>query len=155
MLRTDAALIVVSLVLSSASAFTVNRQALLVKSPPSTRVAMAGDDEKGGFFMSDKKEEKVAEDKTKFVSSVFKKELAFDEASGRFFETGFGEGDCIPEDEFCVVDKDTGNAVRLTVEEKERIFLDALQVSILCSLVKTEGMSLLWVNRKGNSLRTH
>jgi hypothetical protein len=66
---------------------------------------------------------------TTFVSSVFKKELAFDEKSGRFFETGFGEGDCIPDEEFCVLDKESGEMIRLTTEEKERIFLDALQVS--------------------------
>lgn len=67
-------------------------------------------------------------EKTKFISSVFNKEIAYDEKTGRFFETGYGEGDCVPEDEFCVVDKETGQSVRLTLEEKERIFLDALQV---------------------------
>mmetsp|Transcript_21707 Transcript_21707/g.30623 ORF Transcript_21707/g.30623 Transcript_21707/m.30623 type:complete len:326 (+) Transcript_21707:103-1080(+) len=55
------------------------------------------------------------------------KELAYDEKTGRFFETGLDEGECIPDDEYCVVDQKTGELVRLTVEEKERIFLDALQ----------------------------
>ncbi len=76
-------------------------------------------------FFTEEKEE----DKSKFITSVFNKELAFDQKSGRFFETGFGEGDCIPEEEFCMVDDTSGTPVRLTVEEKERIFLDALQVS--------------------------
>jgi hypothetical protein len=64
-----------------------------------------------------------------FIKSVLKKEIVYDEKSGRFFETGFGEGECIPEEEFCYLDKDTGESIRLTVEEKERIFLDSLQVS--------------------------
>jgi hypothetical protein len=68
-------------------------------------------------------------DEKTFVSSVFKKELAFDEKAGRFFETDYGEGDCVPDEEFCMTDKESGNLIRLTLEEKERIFLDALQVS--------------------------
>jgi len=55
------------------------------------------------------------------------KELAYDEVTGRFFETGLDEGECIPDEEYCVVDQKSGDLVRLTVEEKERIFLDALQ----------------------------
>jgi hypothetical protein len=58
-----------------------------------------------------------------------RKEIAYDETTGRFFETNLAETECIPEDEFCVTDKDTGKLIRLTVEEKERIFLDSLQVS--------------------------
>lgn len=76
--------------------------------------------------MSDEKES--TGDST-FVSSVLKKELVYDEKTGRFFETGFGEGECVPDEEFCLMDKDSGESIRLTVEEKERIFLDALQVS--------------------------
>jgi len=56
-----------------------------------------------------------------------RKEIGYDAASGRFFETDIDPEDCIPEDEYCVVDKATGELVRLTLEEKERIFLDALQ----------------------------
>lgn len=56
-----------------------------------------------------------------------RKEIAYDEASGRFFEVS--ETECIPEEEFCITDKDTGKMIRLTTEEKERIFLDSLQVS--------------------------
>lgn len=55
-----------------------------------------------------------------------KKEIGYDEKSGRFYETGI-ETDCIPDEEYCAVDKSTGQLVRLTVKEKERIFLDALQ----------------------------
>lgn len=58
-----------------------------------------------------------------------RKEIGYDAKSGRFFETDIDKEDCIPEDEYCVVDDETGEMVRLTLEEKERIFLDALQVS--------------------------
>jgi len=56
-----------------------------------------------------------------------KKEIGFDAASGRFFETGKGAEECVPDDEYCVLDEDTGALIRLTLAEKERIFLDALQ----------------------------
>ena len=58
-----------------------------------------------------------------------RKEIGYDAASGRFFETDIDKDDCIPDEEYCVVDKETGEMVRLTLEEKERIFLDSLQVS--------------------------
>jgi hypothetical protein len=70
-----------------------------------------------------------------FVKSVLEKEIAYDEKSGRFFETNFGQGDCIPEEEYCYLDRTTGESIRLTVEEKERIFLDALQVGRAPELV--------------------
>ncbi len=60
-----------------------------------------------------------------------KKEIGYDSASGRFFETGRGAEECVPDDEYCVLDEDTGTLIRLTLAEKERIFLDALQVSFL------------------------
>jgi len=56
-----------------------------------------------------------------------KKEIGFDAASGRFFETGRSAEECVPDDEYCVLDENTGKLVRLTLAEKERIFLDALQ----------------------------
>lgn len=56
-----------------------------------------------------------------------KKEIGYDSSSGRFFETGRGAEECIPDDEYCVLDEDTGTMIRLTLVEKERIFLDALQ----------------------------
>jgi len=56
-----------------------------------------------------------------------RKEIGYDSKSGRFFETDIDPEDCIPDDEYCVVDKSTGEMVRLTLEEKERIFLDAVQ----------------------------
>mmetsp|Transcript_54603 Transcript_54603/g.81323 ORF Transcript_54603/g.81323 Transcript_54603/m.81323 type:complete len:133 (+) Transcript_54603:70-468(+) len=40
-------------------------------------------------------------------------------------------GECIPEDEYCAVDKKTGAYIRLTLAEKERIFIDSLQASSL------------------------
>jgi hypothetical protein len=74
-------------------------------------------------------DEKPSKGESTFVSSVLKKEIVYDEKSGRFFETGYGEGECIADEEFCLMDKKSGESIRLTVEEKERIFLDALQVS--------------------------
>jgi hypothetical protein len=53
----------------------------------------------------------------------------YDEKSGRFFETSDREECESPDDEFCMLDNATGKMIRLTLEEKERIFLDALQVS--------------------------
>jgi hypothetical protein len=58
-----------------------------------------------------------------------RKEVAFNTESGKLM--GEGDQDCIPDEEFCILDKDTGKMIRLTLEEKERIFKDALQVSIL------------------------
>ena len=73
------------------------------------------------------KDESSSEDGV-FMKSVLNKEIVYDEKSGRFFESKYTEGDCIPEEEFCYLDKATGENIRLTVEEKERIFMDALQV---------------------------
>lgn len=75
--------------------------------------------------MSDKKkgDQDFAQITTKSGGKA--KEIAYDEVSGRFFETKLEE--CVPDDEYCAVDQNTGNLVRLTLEEKERIFLDALQ----------------------------
>ena len=69
----------------------------------------------------------MVEDDGASLKSV-KKQIVYDEKSGRFFESNKDEGECIPDEEFCVVDKQSGEMIRLTVEEKERIFLDALQV---------------------------
>jgi DNA-directed RNA polymerase subunit RPC12/RpoP len=60
---------------------------------------------------------------TKLVSN--RKEIAFD--GSRFFETGVEDEDCIPKEEYCLVDPNSGAPIRLSVEEKERMFLDALQ----------------------------
>lgn len=56
-----------------------------------------------------------------------RKELSYDAAAGRFFETNNDPEECVPDDEYCVIDKESGELIRLTIEEKERIFLDALQ----------------------------
>jgi len=53
-----------------------------------------------------------------------KKNIGYDENSGRFYEM---LGECDPQNEYCVLDEDSGKYLVLTVEEKERIFLDALQ----------------------------
>jgi hypothetical protein len=65
-----------------------------------------------------------------------RKELKFDDKTGRFFETGIEKEECIPDEEYCMVDEDSGSKIRLTVAEKERIFLDSLQVrnTISCNL---------------------
>jgi hypothetical protein len=60
---------------------------------------------------------------TKLVSN--RKEIAYD--GTRFFETGLEDEDCIPAQEFCIIDPATSQPIRLTTEEKERMFLDALQ----------------------------
>lgn len=65
-----------------------------------------------------------------------RKEIGYDQKSGRFFETDIDPEDCIPDDEYCVVDKESGELVRLTLEEKERIFLDALQVSVVSLIIR-------------------
>lgn len=70
-----------------------------------------------------------SEDESTMISSVNKKQIVYDEKTGRFFESNIDAEECIPDEEFCVVDKESGAMIRLTVEEKERIFLDALQVS--------------------------
>jgi hypothetical protein len=57
-----------------------------------------------------------------------RKEIAYDEETGRFFETGKNPEECIPDEEFCMTDRNSGKLIRLTLEEKERIFLDSLQV---------------------------
>jgi hypothetical protein len=77
--------------------------------------------------MAEEKTEKTATVKTATVKiPSVKKELSYDEATGRFYESNPDE--CAPEDgEYCAVDKSTGDTIRLTIEEKERIFLDALQ----------------------------
>lgn len=73
------------------------------------------------LHMSDEKDDLVT------ITSVNKKEIAYDEKTGRFFETKI-DGECLPEEgEYCAVDSETGELISLTVEEKERIFLDSLQ----------------------------
>jgi len=56
------------------------------------------------------------------------KEIGYDETTGRFYETGREGEECAPtEGEYCAVDQSTGKLIQLTIEEKERIFLDSLQ----------------------------
>lgn len=74
--------------------------------------------------MSSEEEGASATKEDKPIMKSVYKEIMYDEKTGRFFET---EEECDPEDEYCVVDEKTGNMIRLTLEEKERIFLDSLQ----------------------------
>ena len=98
-------------------AFQVSSAPVARVSPPKTRrytsLPMSSDDNK---------------EPDAVVKSVLSKQIAYDEKSGRFFESTIKEEDCAPEGEFCVLDKESGEMVRLTQEEKERIFMDALQV---------------------------
>jgi hypothetical protein len=75
----------------------------------------------GKLHMAEKKDPSLQTN-----SGYEKKSIAFDEASGRFFESS-SDSECIPDDEYCAVDESTGKMIRLTVAEKERIFLDSLQ----------------------------
>jgi len=78
-----------------------------------TFLKAAGDDDKG------------LSDGVKLTSG--RKVIGYDTEASRFFET---DAECTPdvaEDEYCAIDEKTGNKIRLTVQEKERIFLDALQ----------------------------
>lgn len=50
--------------------------------------------------------------------------LVWDPSAGRFFERDLEE---VCEEEFCVMDEDSGKPILLTREEKERIFLDTVQ----------------------------
>lgn len=74
-------------------------------------------------------EDESETDKVQLTSG--KKEIMFDDKSGRFFETNLDAEECIPDEEFCTIDESTGKKLRLTVAEKERIFLDSLQVGII------------------------
>ena len=45
--------------------------------------------------------------------------------------TGSAEEQCAPEEgEYCLLDEKSGKLIKLTLAEKERIFLDALQVCL-------------------------
>jgi hypothetical protein len=73
---------------------------------------------------------RMAEDNDldKYQMTSARKQVVFDDKTGRFFETALAEVECIPDEEYCSLDE-SGKPIRLTVAEKERIFLDALQVS--------------------------
>ena len=55
---------------------------------------------------------------------VASEKLVWDTKSGRFYESKLGEGG---DEEFSLLDTDTGKPILLTREEKERIFLDSIQ----------------------------
>lgn len=86
-----------------------------------TTVGRSGVADSTKLFMSDEKPISITA-----TGGGGKKEIGYDETTGRFYETGV-EAECIPDEEYCAVDKSTGELVRLTVKEKERIFLDSLQ----------------------------
>jgi len=62
-----------------------------------------------------------------FTLTTSRSEIGYDEKTGGFLETNINLDDCIPDEEYCIIDKGSGELVRLTLEEKERIFMDALQ----------------------------
>lgn len=76
-------------------------------------------------MVDEDKSSSTTEDAPTRVSSS--SEILFDEKKGRFYDN---EGECLPDDEYCAVDKKSGKLIRLTMEEKERIFLDSLQVCV-------------------------
>ena len=97
--------------------FTTGRASVKSSAFRSSRPLFAGDEPKDG---------------TTITSA--RKEIGYDAASGRFFETDI-DTECLPdENEYCVVDKETGELVSLTLEQKEWIFLAALQVSCVCAV---------------------
>jgi len=59
-------------------------------------------------------------------ATAVKKELKFDEKTGKVIESDADAEECQPADEYCIIDDD-GNKLRLTLAEKERIFLDSVQ----------------------------
>ena len=106
-----------ALLISGADAFAPGAKhfAIVTKVGPRVRTP---------FFMAEQNDDSNEQ----ITITSGKKEIAYDEKAGRFFETNLDEGECIPEDEYCVIDEKTGQMIRLTIQEKERIFLDAIQV---------------------------
>jgi hypothetical protein len=57
-----------------------------------------------------------------------------DEKAAAKVSTKSSEEECQPEEgEYCLLDEKSGKLIKLTLEEKERIFLDALQVRTACT----------------------
>ena len=104
----------VALLSSNAQAWTTPTKTTSIVRPTLTKTALS------------MAEEEASEDKVQLTSG--KKEIMFDDKSGRFFETSLESEECIPDEEFCTIDESTGKKMRLTVAEKERMFLDSLQV---------------------------
>lgn len=104
---------------SYSNAFTVNSRVSLTTNK---HVASMSPNKKVSFLSMSSEDEEIDEKNT--IMKSVNKEILYDEKSGRFFES---EEECNPQDEYCVVDQKTGEMIRLTLEEKERIFLDSLQ----------------------------
>ena len=66
----------------------------------------------------------VVEPKGPDGSVVPSDKLVWDPKAGRFFERNLDE---VCEEEFCLLDEETGTPILLTREEKERVFLDSIQ----------------------------
>jgi len=114
------------LLLDGVTSFTFHT-APLVRLPVSGSVSKAN---KSLGLNAEKSKSDTSSDSSRQGSPVAlksgKKEVSYDEVSGRLLDSGDDKG-CMPDEEFCIVDKGSGKLVRLTLEEKERIFLDALQ----------------------------
>lgn len=110
--------LVLGVVASTANAFTAtyhNRGFVARSSTPVVRMSdNDGDADAGAVSITTQ-------------SGSTKKEIGYDETTGRFYET---TNECNPIDEYCAIDEETGKMFKLTNAEKERIFLDALQVGI-------------------------
>ncbi|GMI35555.1 hypothetical protein TeGR_g3645, partial [Tetraparma gracilis] len=87
--------------------------------PPPLREAPPGGDEATPS---------AAEDPVSTTTPAKVKELALDLASGRLLENELSDP-CDPDrgDEYCPLDGKTGERIRLTLEEKEKIYMDAVQ----------------------------
>lgn len=109
----------VALLSSNAQAWTTPTRTTSIVRPTLTRTALS------------MAEEETSEDNVQLTSG--KKEIMFDDKSGRFFETSLETEECIPDEEFCTIDESTGKKMRMTVAEKERMFLDSLQVGVCAS----------------------
>jgi len=121
--RTACALFLASLLtfLSNTNSFSVSHRSF-----PSPFLSLSNpkrvEDQKSAPSSSSLFAEGNSEEKGVSVTNE-KREIAFDPESGKIV----GEEECEPNDEFCIVDKASGKLVRLTLIEKERIFLDSLQ----------------------------
>lgn len=106
--------LVLGCIASSTNAFTSTPHSFVARSS-TTPIRMSDSDEDAGS---------AGAVSITTQSGDTKKEIGYDEATGRFYET---TNECDPVDEYCAIDEETGKLFRLTNAEKERIFLDALQ----------------------------
>lgn len=76
------------------------------------------------FAQVDEKPETIKQSSLPSDESSPNEKLIYDSRSGRFYEKQIEE---VCRDEYCAIDETTGEQVLLSIEEKERIFLDSIQ----------------------------